>query len=203
MRYIIVGSSTYKTFTDYYKPQDGDYLIGLDEASMDIINSGFVLSEAWGDFDSGSSINIIKEKSLKFYKFPSEKNETDLELVLMNLNTLDEIFIYNVTGGRLDHELVNLLLLRKYKHLNLRIIDKENEIRYISTKGKYIINQEDYNYISLLTLDEAVIKINKAKYLLDKTTINKNDTYTTSNQFIGGIFEFELFSGELIIIRSK
>ena len=203
MRYIIVGSSTYKTFEECYKHLNGDYLIGLDEASMDIIKSGYVLSEAWGDYDSGNNINTIKKNAIKFFQFPSEKNETDLELVLMNLNTNEEIIVYNITGGRLDHELVNMLLLRKYKHLNIKIVDKENEIRYISKKGKYLIKQDDYDYISLLTLDKAIVKINKAKYLLEETKIDKNDTYTTSNQFINEEFEFELMSGELILIRSK
>ena len=29
----------------------------------------------------------------------------------MNIKTNDEIVIYDVTGGRLDHEIINLLLI--------------------------------------------------------------------------------------------
>ena len=61
--------------------------------------------------------------------------------------------------------------------------------------------EEDF-YISIITLDQATISIIKGEYLLDKTTITKNDTYTTSNTFVDEEFSIELFSGEIFIIKS-
>ena len=203
MRYIIVGNSLYKTFSKIYKYTEGDYFIGLDEGSLEIIKSGYILNEAWGDFDSGNNISFIKENTTCFYKYPKEKNETDLELVLMNLNTNDEIIIYDVTGSRLDHELINILLLKKYKHLNISLVDELNEIKYYSDINKYHVSQDDYKYISLITLDHALISITKGRYLLSNTLITSTDTYTTSNEYVDGSFCFDLLEGELLVIRSK
>ena len=136
-------------------------------------------------------------------KYPKEKNETDLELILMNLDVTCEILIYDITGARLDHELVNILMLKKYKHLNIKIVDELNEIRYISKQGLYEIDQDEYKYVSLLTLDSFRISITSAKYLLDNIVVSSNDTYTTSNEYINGKFIFSLHDGELILIRSK
>ena len=203
MRYIVVGNSLYKTFSKMYKYQEGDYFIGLDEGSLEIIKNNYTLNEAWGDFDSGNNIEFIKSKTNKFKKYPKEKNETDLELILMNLDVTCEILIYDITGARLDHELVNILMLKKYKHLNIKIVDELNEIRYISKQGFYEINQDEYKYVSLLTLDSFRISITSAKYLLDNIIVSSNDTYTTSNEYMNGKFIFSLHDGELILIRSK
>lgn len=202
MRYIIVGKSPYSTFIKCYKPQNDDYLIGLDDGAFTIIDSGFKLNEAWGDFDTSTRLSELENKNIKTMKFSTEKNETDLELVLKYCKLDNEVLIYDITGGRLDHELVNFLLLKKYKHLKLKIIDEKNEIQYISSEGIYRFNRDIYNYISILTFTNAQISINKAKYHLNNVTITINDTYTTSNNFEDGIFELELISGEVILIRS-
>jgi thiamine pyrophosphokinase len=73
MRYIVVGNSLYKTFSKIYKYQEGDYFIGLDEGSLEIIKNNYTLNEAWGDFDSGNNIELIKSKANKFKKYPKEK----------------------------------------------------------------------------------------------------------------------------------
>ena len=206
MRYIIVGNSPYKTFNKIYQYQDGDYLIGLDVGSLEIINRGFKLNESWGDFDQLNSYDEIREHTTCFNLFPEKKNETDLELILQKLNNqniCDEIYIYDITGGRLDHELVNIMLLKKYSNLKITIIDDYNEIKYINQPGLYDINRTKYNYVGIITLDEAEISIEVAEYTLPKVTITKNDTYTTSNKFKDDHFIFNLYQGEVILIKSK
>ncbi len=203
MRYIIVGNSLYKTFHKTYSYQNGDYLIGLDEGSMEIIKKDLPLNEAWGDFDSGNNLNLIKSKAIKLYEYPKMKNETDLELLLMNLNVTCEIVIYDITGARLDHELINILLLRKYKNLNISIIDELNEIKYYYLPKEYVIKKDQYNYVSILTLDKVTISITEGLYKLNEVTITKDDTYTTSNGFVNNNFKFQIHEGELILIRSK
>lgn len=202
MRYIIVGKSPNESFQKIYIHQEDDYLIGLDEGALKIIEKGYKLNEVWGDFDNKEKLQKISKYCSNIHLYPTKKNQTDLELVLMNIKKNNEIVIYDVTGGRLDHEIINLLLLRKYHNLKLKIRDNYNEIIYLSTKGNYTFSKDEFNYISIITLDQATISIIKGEYLLDKTTITKNDTYTTSNTFVDEEFSIELFSGEIFIIKS-
>lgn len=202
MRYIIVGKSPNESFQKIYIHQENDFLIALDEGALKIIEKGYKLNEVWGDFDNKEKLQKISKYCSNIHLYPTKKNQTDLELVLMNIKTNDEIVIYDVTGGRLDHEIINLLLLRKYHNLKLKIRDNYNEIIYLSTKGNYTFSKDEFNYISIITLDQATISIIKGEYLLDKTTITKNDTYTTSNTFVDEEFSIELFSGEIFIIKS-
>lgn len=202
MRYIIVGNSNYKSFSKCYIPQKDDYLIGLDDGTFTIIDCGYHVNESWGDFDFSTRLGELDNKDIILRKFPKEKNETDLELVLMNHKFEGEIIIYDATGGRIDHELVNIWLLKKYKELNITIKDSENEIKYISKAGCYSISKEQYTYVSILTLDNATIEITNAKYKLKKTHLTAHDTFTTSNSFYNNIFEFNLIDGEILLIRS-
>lgn len=202
MRYIIVGKSNFQTFKNCYIPKSDDYFIGLDEGAFTILDNGFELKEAWGDFDDSNRLNELSDKNIILKKYNTDKNETDLELVLMNHKFDGEVLIYDVTGGRLDHEFVNYLLLRKYHYLNLKIIDQQNEIRYLSKTGIYKFYQDNYKYISLITLNKATISIIKAKYRLDRVHITINDTYTTSNEFEDNEFVLELLDGQIFVIRS-
>lgn len=203
MRYIIVGKSPVSSFKELYHPFENDYLIGLDEGALRIINVGYKLDAAWGDFDTTTDLTEIKKHTKYLFKYPTMKNETDLELVLMHLNKANECIVYDCLGGRLDHELVNILLLKKYPELNLKFVDMLNEVSYYHHKGTYTFLQDDYNYIGIITLSKAVISITQGKYLLNHAIITSYDTYTTSNQFVDGKFIFTLEDGEVIIIKSK
>ena len=150
MRYIIVGKSPNESFQKIYIPKQNDYLIGLDEGTLKIIDYGYKLDEVWGDFDNKDKLQKISDYCSNIHLYPTKKNQTDLELVLMNIKTKDEIILYDVTGGRLDHEIINLLLLRKYKNLKIKIRDNYNEISYLSTKGSYTFSKDEFNYISII-----------------------------------------------------
>jgi len=202
MRIIIVGKSCYSCFQKLYVPEENDYLIGLDEGALTILKSGYTPNEVWGDFDNKAHLQEILDKVTNVHLFKVEKNETDLELVLMNLNTTSEVLIYDATSGRIDHELINILLLRKYKDLKLKLVDEFNEITYLSKPCTYHIKQGSFQYCSIITLDEATISIIKAKYLATCVKITKSDTYTTSNNYVDSEFVFELLSGEVYLIRS-
>ena len=203
MRYVIVGKSPVSSFEKLYKPKPNDYLIGLDEGALRIIKAGYELAAAWGDFDTTKDLTEIKSHTKHFFKYPTMKNETDLELVLMNLNKTSECIIYDCLGGRIDHELVNILCLRKYSELKLKLVDELNEISYFNQPETYTLSQDEYNYIGIITLTKAVISITNGKYLLNHASITSYDTYTTSNQFVDGKFTFTLHSGEVIVIKSK
>lgn len=116
---------------------------------------------------------------------------------------LKKIYIYDITGGRLDHEFINILLIQKFNNLNIKIIDEYNEISYIDKNGEYEIKSNGHSYIGLITYTSATISIEEAKYKLDKTYITYKDTFTTSNQFISDTFKFTLYDGNVILIKSK
>ena len=187
MKIIIVASSPVKTFKETYHRNQSDYFIGIDGGSLELIARNIKPDVSIGDFDSTKDLQLIKENSYDTLFFPKQKDETDLELALKFLDTLKgsdnlEIDIYDATGARLDHELNNYLLMAKYDKYKIRILDKNNDVRYIKAGNSQKINPKNLKYFSICALDKSVISIKNALYELDKKEINRSDTYAVSNE---------------------
>src|SRR5699024_12586125 len=88
----------------------------------------------------------VQQNADVFEIHPPEKDKTDLEIALQKALSLepDRIYLIGVTGGRLDHALINLQLLHKMIHNNIRgtIIDKWNEVE-LAVPGTYNEQKSD------------------------------------------------------------
>lgn len=188
MKIIIVGASPKKTFSKKYHLNPSDYFIGLDAGSLEIIKRSIVPDISIGDFDSTKDFELIRKNSHKTIVYPSKKDETDLELALRLLDQLKgsenlSIDIYDITGGRLDHEYNAYMLLSKYSKYKLKIIDDKNEVIYLK-EGSECALWRNYKYFSIFANTESIVSIKNAKYCLDNVALNTNDTYTISNEKI-------------------
>ena len=202
MRTIIVANSPIKSFYKIYKNQPNDYLIGVDGGAISIIDRNLQLDLAIGDFDSTNQLELIKQKALKILVYPIEKNETDLELAIMNSPTND-IYIYDNIGGRLDHEILSVNLLYKYQDKNITILNETNKIVYLK-KGKYNIAMEHYNHFSFIIPNKAIVSTNNTLYNLNNQQLSNMDTYCTSNNILdkNKDIEIEVHQGGIILILS-
>lgn len=202
MRTIIVANSPIKSFYKIYKNQPNDYLIGVDGGAISIIDRNLQLDLAIGDFDSTNQLELIKQKALKILVYPIEKNETDLELAIMNSPTND-IYIYDNIGGRLDHEILSVNLLYKYQEKNITILNETNKIVYLK-KGKYNIAMEHYNHFSFIIPNKAIVSTNNTLYNLNNQQLSNMDTYCTSNNILdkNKDIEIEVHQGGIILILS-
>src|SRR5699024_11613975 len=100
----------------------------------------------------------VKKYEDVFEIHTTEKDKTDLEIALQNALSLepDTIYLFGVTGGRLDHALINLQILHKMIHNNIRgmIIDKWNEVE-MAVPGTYNVKKSDlYPYVSFIAYTE-------------------------------------------------
>jgi len=202
MRTIIVANSPIKSFYKIYKNQPNDYLIGVDGGAISIIDRNLQLDLAIGDFDSTNQLELIKQKALKILVYPIEKNETDLELAIMNSPTND-IYIYDNIGGRLDHEILSVNLLYKYQDKNITILNETNKIVYLK-KGKYNIAMEHYNHFSFIIPNKAIVSTNNTLYNLNNQQLSNMDTYCTSNNILdkNKDIDIEVHQGGIILILS-
>lgn len=202
MRTIIVANSPVKSFHKIYQHQSNDYLIGVDGGSISIINKNIQLDLAIGDFDSTTELELIKQKAIKVLTYPIKKNETDLELAIIN-SPSDDIYIYDNIGGRLDHEILAINLLYKYQNKNITILNETNKIVYLK-EGKYNIAIEHYNHFSFIIPNQAIVSTSNTLYNLNYQQLSNIDTYCTSNNVLdkNKDIEIEIHQGGIILILS-
>ncbi len=181
MRAILVASSPIDDFEKLYIPQENDLIIGIDGGCAKIQN--YPIDLAYGDFDSLINFDVLKNiKQIK--KYPIQKDETDLELAIMDLKEqVTEFVIYNATGGRLDHFLAVMKLLERYGELNIKVVDRNNSIQVLQP-GEWVLHQDNYRYFSLIPIHETILSISGALYNVEHQKVNSTDIYTVSNQFI-------------------
>ncbi len=199
MRIIVVAGSKYQNF-DSYSYLDGDYFIGIEDGAYEIIKRGFTLNLALGDFDTTTHYNEIINESLKVLKYPKEKDEIDLELALKYIEehySNNDVYIFNATSGRMDHELITIKLLIKYAHLNIHLMNGNEEIIYL--KNNYSINEVNKRF-SLIPFEDVEIEIIGSLYELSRTKLSFLDCYTSSNCTKTTTY-INIYNGGVILVK--
>lgn len=199
MRAILVASSPNNSFEKLYLPNSNDLIVGVDGGCSKITK--YQVDIAFGDFDSLT----VPVNAKTIYRYNKEKDETDLELAVQQMikrDEIDEIIIYNATGGRLDHFLCNLKLLERYVDYNIAIIDEQNRIRCLRADS-YIIKKTHYQYFSLIPCVDSNVTIRKALYEITNKDVLRTDTYTVSNEFIDEEVFITVNQGMLYLIESN
>lgn len=204
MRVIIIGNSPIKSFKNNYLPEKDDYFITCDKGIKELKNYNPNL--AIGDFDSGGK--ILAKNANQTKNFPVKKDQTDLELALMevkNLKNVSEIIIYDAGGARTDHYLMNLKLIAKYqkKYQTQITLINQKEVIKLLTKGNNIIKNDNYQYLSIINFEETLITLEKVEYPLNNYLLTKDNTLTSGNKFINDEAIIKIHSGEAYLILIK
>src|SRR5699024_10365063 len=162
---------------------------GVDAGVKGLLESGFKVEKAYGDFDSVSADDIkLFRQSLALDIVPSAKNFTDSELALLSLAELGytAIDVYGALGGRKDHELMNIQLLahEDLRKLDIRLPNETNDIRLLPQGVHTIEADNDKRYVSLIPLyDKTLLTLEGFKYDIQDTYVSIGKTLTVSNEF--------------------
>ncbi len=140
-----------------------------------------------------------------------EKDETDTELAIHTAMKLGctRLVILGATGGRLDHELSNIHLLKMCLDAGVEaaLYDRQNRVSLLA--GSRIFRRDEVygKYVSFIPMTERVedIRLSGFKYpLYGKTvTIGREAGLCVSNEITEETAEIRTGSGVLICIESK
>lgn len=189
---------------------ENEVWIGVDRGAQQLIQLGIQPDYAFGDFDSlEKSEGENFSKKTEIFSYPPEKDQTDLELALdwALSKKPRSIEVYGATGGRLDHEWVNLQLLKKgtVSGTNLTLRDKNNLLT-AKSPGHYTLHRmENFPYVSFLPLFESIkgLTLEGFKYPLSNAEVKAGETLTVSNELIAETGTYSLVSGIVLVIRSR
>lgn len=188
-----------------------DVWIGADRGALTIIEHGVSLDYAVGDFDSitDAENGIVKTNSTVYKEYPSEKDETDLEIALFYAYELQPkcIYLFGVTGGRLDHGLINIQLLFSIMKREIQgiIADKQNQLELLEPGSYSITNNEAYPTISFIPFTQHVkgLTLTGFYYPLTEQSIVWGSTLCISNKLLSNNGTFSFKEGILLLIKSR
>src|SRR5699024_2584929 len=167
----IVGSGPkayLPNLTDYQ--EEIDIWIGADLGGYRVINEGITLDYAVVDFDS------VTEK------------QKELEIALNKADQVDskKIYLFGITGRRLDHALINVQLLYEMINKNIRgiIIDWSNKIELKKPCTYSLFKNRLYPYISFIPFTKEVkhISLSGFIYSISNYDVTWGSTRLISNE---------------------
>lgn len=194
----------------HYKNQI-DTWIGADGGTITLLENGIHVDYAIGDFDSISTHENkkINQEVKKLSLFPVEKDYTDMELAIQKALHIQpkKIYVFGSTGGRLDHELINIQMLYSIVGKNVRgiIVDKNNEVE-LTLPGTHVVANDDMlPNISFIPFSKEVkgLTLKNFYYPLESKTISWGSTLCISNKLLSKSGTFYYEEGILLVIKSR
>ena len=160
-----------------------------------------------GDLDSIEKkvLGYYKSKNILIKKFPKDKDFTDFELILKEINKISEnedfvekIFVVGGLGKRIDMTLSNLFIMEKYKNL---VFWQENEEIFYAEKSFVLKNKKECEF-SIIPISEKVEKLTLKgfRFETDKIDVKRESSRLVSNVICGDEASVEFESGKMIII---
>ncbi len=204
---IIAGGNTDESAASLFLPGENLFFIAVDRGFENALKMGISTDLIVGDLDSISpqKLAFAREQGIEIREFPSEKDESDLELAIEEALRLTpgKIIILGATGGRLDHTLFNILLLLKYDNKNITIKSIREEI-FLADK-KTDINAPQGTTVSLVPLTTEVkgITAEGFKYPLKDESLYMASSRGLSNVLIDGKGKLSYEKGKLLVIINK
>lgn len=161
-----------------------------------------------GDLDSVNpdQLQVLSGEGVEIQRFPMEKDETDLELALLETarRGYKTILLVGALGGRLDQMLANLylLMLPELHGLKVRIIDRGQEIFLIRHNAQ--ITGQAGDLVSLLPLRGSAegISTTGLEYPLSNETLLQEHSRGVSNRMVEPHALITLTKGSLLCIHS-
>jgi thiamine pyrophosphokinase len=158
-----------------------------------------------GDFDSSQE----QPTGAHVLRYPPEKDDTDTMLAVKFALSLGvvHIDIYGGLGGRLDHMIANLQVLRYLTEQGAEgtLCDAQNwmTVQNAGTTRQY--PKRDGWYFSLLSLSDCCtgVSISGTKYCLQNGTLSGNFPLGVSNEIEAEQAEVTIQQGSLLVLYAK
>ena len=189
-----------KFYLDFIEKNMGDIYCADGGANI-CYELGLTPKEIYGDLDSikNEVKEFYQEKNIKFIKFQVEKDYTDSELILNEIqNKYNVIYCIAGLGGSIDHELTNINLLDKYS--NLIFISQKEKIFKIDSNYKFnnMINIK----ISFIIFSDKVkgLTLKGFKYNIENLDIKKGEARCISNVIVENEANLLIKSGSLLCV---
>ena len=187
--------------------EEDDFLVAVDGGLRHLLQLSLTPQLLIGDLDSVTKkdLDCCVQWGVEILRFPPEKDETDLELAVLEIlhRGFKEIVITCAVGGRLDHTLGNLALLTlpELHGAHIRISDGSTTIFFVNSR----LDLETYPgaLISRLPWGETAHDVTPIglQYALTDATLYPWKSRGLSNVAISNFVSVTVKSGQLFLFH--
>lgn len=182
----------------------GDFVIAADRGLVHTQAMGIIPELIVGDFDSYAGELPI---GIKCISLPQEKDDTDmLYAVRQGLERgLKDFLLLGAMGGRLDHTLANLGILRFLSRQDCRgrMVDVDCQVQVVCEEKITLERDEQFRYLSVFAFDgDAVgVTLQGVKYPLTDARLSGDYPIGCSNEIIDNVAHIGVRQGAAIVLQ--
>ncbi|MCL2224347.1 MAG: thiamine diphosphokinase [Defluviitaleaceae bacterium] len=203
MRAVIISGGKITNY-EYIKThiQNGDTIICADSGYNHAVKMGIKPDIVVGDFDSIGKIPT----DVECLRYPPRKDLTDTEIALEHAREkgFTEFIILGATGGRIDHSLTNILLLKSTLPRNEKaiLIDEHNKI--FITDSRLKLHEPCGSIVSLIPLTHCTgVTTKNLEYPLHNAEMFVGKGLGVSNITTADSAEVSVTEGVLLVIVAR
>lgn len=156
-----------------------------------------------GDLDS---ITLPDEVDIPIIKHDPHKNASDGELAIYYAKEeyhADEIVLYGVLGGRYDHTLCNLAIMKLAHSLDMKVSALEDGVNIYYVSGKFSTTTQTGETISIIPYgNNALVSDSEGlEYPLDNLLLTTSDSRGLSNVALCNRIAIDVKAGAVLLFR--
>ncbi len=208
-RAVVVANGTLTDLAPF-RPllETADLVIAADGGARALLPAGVRTDILLGDFDSLEPALLLRwqQQCGTTLSFPADKDQTDLEIALHYAveRGARQIAILGALGGRLDHELANVLLLAAPFLAEVRAAILDAGTRVVAVRREVTLRGRPGDLLSLLPVGAAVegIWVDDVAYSLHGETLGLGPSRGVSNVFRGETVTVRVAYGILLAVHT-
>jgi len=162
-----------------------------------------------GDLDSVShdDVEYFEDKKIEILKFPREKDQTDLEIALIELvdRNYKNILVVGALGGRTDQTLANLGLMLSFSNDEIQIEFDDGQEHIMLVRNRQVFFGKKGDTVSLIPQCSPAkgITTSGLRYPLNGESLFPGQTRGISNEMIEKSAEINITSGTILCIHTR
>ena len=186
-----------------------DLIVCVDRGLEHCLQVGLRPDRLIGDLDSApqSLLNDERIAHVKRHVYPCDKAASDLELALTILaeESVDEVILMGVSGGRTDHMLFNWQLVRlRPWPFSIQFVDETTHTYVLVGASNVQITSIPGFFLSLLAMERCNgVGTKGLQYPLSDAVIEAGSTLGLSNGVVAERVHVEISSGTLLVMVQR
>jgi thiamine pyrophosphokinase len=185
------------------------YVIAADGGARNALACNLTPNLVIGDFDSltPAELRLLSAQGAEIRRYPAEKNETDLELVLLAAVALgcDPIRVIGGVGDRIDQTLANLYLLSlpPLQNQDVRLVSGK-QTAWLAYPGETSFSGSPGDTVSLLPFGGEVqgVQTEGLYYPLKREALRFGPARGISNVMNDKIARIQFEAGILLVVHT-
>ncbi len=204
MKALIFSGGDFHGLPDYVNTAEYDIIIGADKGYFYAESLGIIPHIFVGDSDSLPKNTIVKSKTRVNLKCEKDMTDTQEAIDIAIREGATHITITAALGGRADHHLANIHLLKyAYEHgAQAEIADLYSYITLVTESSD--IKKRDGYCLSLIPLTDChCVSVSGVYYPLDNAHLSVGSTLGVSNEFVNDSAKISVGKGFLLAMVCK